>query len=151
MLQFIPFHDPSNAKPTYSQLAPPQFDSTFHVTYHVYKPSPKFKKSTPGPPDFRVAVVSARQTSLPTLSQLNFLIASTPYDPPRGDAQPYQKLKHGYRNVLIAVVDQGVVSYMRFADAAFGCERLYERKAKVGRGVKKSGGGVGGGQKGRNR
>lgn len=73
-----------------------------------------------------------------------------PDDPAQHEAQMYQKLRHGYRNVLIAVVDQGVVSYMRFADAGFGCERLYERKSKAGPGGKK-GGGAGGSRKGRHR
>ena len=32
----------------------------------------------------------------------------------------YMRLRHGYRNVVMAVVDQGVVSYLRIADSAFG-------------------------------
>ena len=129
MLHIIPFHDPRTAIHPCDRSAP-QSDPTFHINYHVYKPSPKFKKSTPGPADFRIAVVSARETVFPTLAQLSTLLDSTPYDPPRQDAQLYQKLKHGYRNVLLAIVDQGVVSYLRVAEAAFGCERLYKRKAK---------------------
>ncbi|KAJ5431460.1 hypothetical protein N7445_009192 [Penicillium cf. griseofulvum] len=40
----------------------------------------------------------------------------------------YMRLRHGYRNVVLAVVDQGVVSYLRIADSAFGKEKLYENK-----------------------
>ena len=53
--------------------------------------------------------------------------------------QLYQKLKHGWRNVILAIVDQGVVSYLRISDAGFGNERLYERASR-GRGGKKGGG-----------
>lgn len=54
---------------------------------------------------------------------------STPLDPPRGEKmqrQMYMRLRHGYRNVILAVVDQGVTSFLRVADVAFGKERLYE-------------------------
>jgi tRNA-splicing endonuclease subunit Sen54 len=68
---------------------------------------------------------------------------SVPYDPPKADAQLYQKLKHGYRNVILAVVDQGVISYIRLVDAGFGCEKLYER---VGRPFGGKRGGRGGGR-----
>lgn len=55
----------------------------------------------------------------------------------------YQKLKHGYRDVILAVVDQGVTSYLRIADAAFGREKLYERKGRAPGGKR---GGRGGGR-----
>lgn len=38
----------------------------------------------------------------------------------------YMRLRHGYRNVILAVVDQGVTSFLRIADVSFGKERLYE-------------------------
>jgi tRNA-splicing endonuclease subunit Sen54 len=73
---------------------------------------------------------------------------TTPYDPPIKPASKPpmalpQKLKHGYKNVTLAVVDQGVISYLRVADAAFGLEKLYLREAK-GAGAKNRGGGGGG-------
>lgn len=37
----------------------------------------------------------------------------------------YMRLRHGYRNVVLAVVDQGVTSFLRVADCAFGKEKLY--------------------------
>ncbi|KAF2238870.1 hypothetical protein EV356DRAFT_528763 [Viridothelium virens] len=138
MLHLIPFHGP-HGPPSDTPRGSPQPEAPFKVFYHVYKASPGFRKSAPGPPDFRIAVVSARETALPTLAQLSALLASTPPSPPRQDAQLYQKLKHGYRNVLLAIVDQGVVSYMRVADAGFGCERIYERKKGSGKGLKKGG------------
>lgn len=95
----------------------------------MHKPAPTFKKSDPGPPDYRICVVDARATTLPALSELSALLESTPYDPPKDGAQLYNKLKYGHRNVVLAVVDQGVVSYVRVADAGFGIERVYERAA----------------------
>ncbi|MCJ1420974.1 tRNA-splicing endonuclease subunit sen54 [Xylographa parallela] len=110
-------------------------------SFYVWKPRPTFKKSTPGPPDFRIAVVNAREDSVPILDQLDDLLSSVPYDPPPPtmEWQLYQKLKHGWRNVILAIVDQGVVSYLRISDAGFGNERLYERASR-GRGGKKGGG-----------
>lgn len=55
----------------------------------------------------------------------------------------YGRLKHGYKNVILAVVDEGIVSYVRVADAGFVREKLYER-VESGRGGK--GGGRGGGR-----
>jgi tRNA-splicing endonuclease subunit Sen54 len=68
---------------------------------------------------------------VPTLPQLHALLAATPPDPPPKEASLYHKLKHGYRNVVLAIVDQGVTSYIRVADAAFGQEKVYERIGKA--------------------
>ncbi|KMU89657.1 hypothetical protein CIHG_07464 [Coccidioides immitis H538.4] len=38
------------------------------------------------------------------------------------------RLRHGWRNVILGIVDQGVVSYLRVADAGFCKEPLYEQK-----------------------
>ncbi|KAJ9632373.1 tRNA-splicing endonuclease subunit sen54 [Taxawa tesnikishii (nom. ined.)] len=100
------------------------------------------QKSDPGPPDFRIAVINARETSIPTLAQLGALLDTTPYAPPVQDAQLYVKLRNGYKNVILAIVDQGVTSYLRVADAGFGNEKLYARKSKPP-GGKKGGGGRG--------
>lgn len=54
------------------------------------------------------------------------------------ERQLYMRLRHGYRNVILAVVDQGVTSFLRVADAAFGKERIYEA-ANAPMGSKKGG------------
>ena len=128
-LALVHYHDPT------AQLGPtdPDFctDDDFRITYHVWKPgSQTFKKSAPGQPDFRIAVINARETTVPSLAQLSALLETTPYDPPSDAPQLYAKLKHGYKNIILAIVDQGVVSYLRIADAAFGREKLYDRKGK---------------------
>ena len=114
-------------------------------SFHVWKPRPDFKKSSPGQPDFRIAVVNAREDDMPVLEQLDELLQSVPYDlpQPKIGTHVYQKLKHGWRNVILAVVDQGVVSYLRISDAGFGKEKLYER-GSMGQGAKRGGAKVSG-------
>ncbi|KAJ5690764.1 hypothetical protein N7462_005156 [Penicillium macrosclerotiorum] len=127
-LAIVPWYDPTLA----TERDPLDTIAPFRVVFHVYKPSSQIKKSALPPPDFRIAVVNAReQTSIPTLPQLGALLESTPLDPPRGEKMErmlYMRLRHGYRNVILAVVDQGVVSYLRIADSAFGKEKLYNVK-----------------------
>ncbi|KAI9844942.1 MAG: tRNA-splicing endonuclease subunit sen54 [Thelocarpon superellum] len=144
LLSAIPSHDPTLAASSPATTAtatapafstPPPSTVPFRVAFHVWKPQPDFKKSMPGPPDYRIAVVSARDDPLPTLSQISALMASTPYQPPPehmgGPTKSIARLKHGYRNVLLAVVDAGVVSYLRISDAAFAKEKMYERPKGV--------------------
>lgn len=144
-LALIPYHDPAaRFGPDDSESAT---DPNFRITYHVWKPgSTTFKKSAPGIPDFRIAVVNARENAVPTLQEIGALFDTVPYKPPPDNAQLYQKLKHGYKSVILAVVDQGVVSYLRLSDAAFGREKLYERK---GQGPASKRGGRRGGRGGR--
>ncbi|KAK6440754.1 tRNA-splicing endonuclease subunit sen54 [Oleoguttula sp. CCFEE 5521] len=147
-LALIPFHDTPAITSTF---VTPTTDPAFGITYHLYKPgNTTFKKTFPGPPDFRVAVIDGRATSMPTLSQLSALLDTAPYDPPKEAQQLYTKLKQGYRNVILAVVDQGVTSYMRISDAVFGLEKLYDRAVSA-RGGKGGRGGRGGGRGGRGR
>ncbi|KAJ5584889.1 uncharacterized protein N7459_004689 [Penicillium hispanicum] len=127
-LATIPWYDPVRVaqRDSLDPAAP------FRTVLHVYKPTTAVKKTAPPTPEFRIAVVNTReQTTMPTLTQLGALLESTPLDPPRGDKmerQLYTRLRHGYRNVILAVVDQGVISYLRVSDAAFGKEKLYEPK-----------------------
>jgi tRNA-splicing endonuclease subunit Sen54 len=148
-LALIPTHSPhSTAKtPPSSQATSPPFC----ICFHIYKPSPTFRKSAPGLPDFRIAVVDAHTTITPTLAELSALLESTPFAPPpeRMSKQNFQKLRHGYRNVVLAVVDQGVLSYLRMSEAAFGEVKMYERFGsglRGGKGGRGRGGGRGNGR-----
>lgn len=137
-MALIPWYDPALAP----QRDPLDTATPFRVVFHVYKPATTLKRNALPPPDFRIAVLSAReQTTIPTLPQLSALLQSTPLDPPHGekmDRMMYMRLRHGYRNVVLAVVDQGVTSFLRIGDAAFGKERLFDIK-HAPRGSKKSG------------
>jgi hypothetical protein len=95
----------------------------------------------------RIAVVDAQDSMTPTLAELECLVDSTPWAPPDlvwgGPARLYKRIKHGYRNVLVAVVDHGVINYMRYAEAAFGEELLFPRYDQ-----RKDGGAKRGGKRG---
>ncbi|EGO56284.1 hypothetical protein NEUTE1DRAFT_31253, partial [Neurospora tetrasperma FGSC 2508] len=105
-------------------------NSPYKIHYHIYKASTKFTRTRPPPPDFYISVISAKDTSIPTLSEISSLLASAPADFPKaewlagGPARLYARLKHGYRNVLLAVNDHGVINYMRFAEGGFAKEEL---------------------------
>lgn len=110
------------------------------VSFYVWKPTSDFKKSAPPRADFRIAVLNAREQGFPVLEQLDDLLQSVPYDPPPpgSEGQVYRRVKHGWRNVVLAIVDQGVVSYVRVADAGFGKEKIFDRGTR-GRGGKRGG------------
>lgn len=131
----------------------------FTTTFNVYRAHSAFKKSKPGPPDFRICVLDAKDSDLPSLSQLDGLLEEQPLAPPpgrgrggdarggrggRGPGAVYGRLKHGWRNVLLAVVDEGVVSYLRIGEAGFAEEEIYE--IRPGRGGKGGGRGRGRGR-----
>lgn len=146
-LSIVPLHKPTATPP----LNPPPEDSPFKLSFDIYKPSriPTFAKSHPGPPDFRICVVDADDTSAPTLEELTALLESTPFDPPNpggGDAKSFARLKHGWRNVILAVLDGGIISYLNMSEGAFGEEKLWERfdRGNVVRGGKGGGRGRGG-------
>lgn len=141
-------------KPSPEPTGAPAPEDPYKVFYHVWRPSkhPIFSKSDPPPPDFRIAVLDARETSVPSLEQLEALFDASPFEPPpESMATPgrmYQRLKHGHRNVLLAIVDRGLVNFMRFGQGAFGEEKLYDRFDASGRGGR---GGKRGGRGGRGR
>lgn len=148
----VPSPNPSpNPNPDVSTV--PQ--EPFEIHFHVWRSSTAFSKTRPPPPDFRIAVADARASSVPTLEQLAALLERrTPWDPPppaAGDKNGgvglmYRRLKHAWRNAVVAVVDRGLISYVRFGEMAFGEERLYERVGGGGRGGKGKRGGRGGGR-----
>lgn len=150
-LSLLPRHKP---RPITSAAAatPPQ--DPYKVFFHVWKSGgAPFSKRAPPAPNFRIAVSDTDNYALPTLEEVTALLESTPLDEPgsnpawRGNpGRLYQRLKHGHRNVLVAIVDRGLVNYMRFGEGAFGEEKLYERHdaRRGGRG----GGGGGGGKRG---
>ncbi|OLN92159.1 putative tRNA-splicing endonuclease subunit tsp-5 [Colletotrichum chlorophyti] len=121
----------------YEPLAAPadmEPNDPFKVHWHVWKPSkhPNLRVTDLPPPDIRIAVADARDTAVPSLEEISALLDTSPFDAPDpvamgGPGKMYQRLRHGYRNVLVAVVDRGLVNFMRFGQAAFGEERLYER------------------------
>ncbi|KAI0389151.1 tRNA-splicing endonuclease subunit sen54 N-term-domain-containing protein [Xylariaceae sp. FL0594] len=144
----------------------PEAQDPFKIHFHVWKSSTAaFSKARPQAPDFQIAVVDARDSGVPTLEQLDALLLSTPWDPPHQDGQErggngggagfvYKRLKYGWRKAILAVVDRGLISYMKFGEMAFGKELLYENasvRPKAKRGGRGGGRGRGGGGGGRGR
>ena len=125
-LSLVRYHDPSTV-PQRTHPAPP-----FRIAYHVWKPNTPYRKSLPPPPDFRIAVVDARATRVPTLDQIGALLDSTPPDELPKEKRLEQRLKYGKRSVILAVVDSGVFSYMRLSDTSFGSAKLYSEERKKG-------------------
>ncbi|KAI0017782.1 hypothetical protein F4780DRAFT_574428 [Xylariomycetidae sp. FL0641] len=147
-LALVPRHRPSpSVTPPHAQAEP------FRVHFHVWPSTGPFTKTRPPAPSFRIAVVDARASDVPTLAQMDALVGGAPWDPPPpaarggrggggagGMGQTYRRLKHGTRSAIVAVVDGGLVSYLRFAETAFGDEKLYERfGGPGGRGGKRGG------------
>ena len=132
--------EPLAPKPINTHMTVAQKESAYTTTFHVYKSNPArpFRKSDPGLPSFCICVINARTTRLPTLNELESLqneqsvdeLSSTTIDNKnkRNIGQVYGALKRGHRHVILAIVDEGITSYMRVADAVFAHEgRLFER------------------------
>lgn len=158
-LAIIPRHRPVPHPQT--RLTP---KDPFKIMFFLYKTAriATFAKSNPGHPDFRIAIVpshdptSSAATSIPSLGDITSLLESTPFQPPgpnmKGDAKSYARIKHGYRNVILAVVDRGVTSFLRVSEAAFGEEAFVSRwDRQPGSGGRGGGGGKRGGFRGRGR
>lgn len=91
-LQIIPSgHDnPLPSKPN-STTSPPLEESPYQVFYHVYKPVTKFKKSSPGEPDFRLVVIKC-VPPFPSLLFPSRLIRSNTFPPL--PAPPFTSQRH---------------------------------------------------------
>ncbi|KAK4115739.1 hypothetical protein N656DRAFT_396668 [Canariomyces notabilis] len=144
-MALIPLHKPSRS-PSNPRNSPGE---PFAIHFHVWKAAQKWTKLRHPPPDFHLAVVDAQESAVPTLREITALLDATPHAPGKpewtGPGRLYARLKHGHRNGLVAVVDHGVINYMRFAEAAFGEERIYERfdaRGHMKSGGKKYGGGA---------
>jgi tRNA-splicing endonuclease subunit Sen54 len=140
-------------KPSLAPSNPQPTQDPFQIHFHIWKASQKWTKLRHPAPDFRLAIVDAQQSCVPSLSEITALLDATPPAPGKpewtGPGRMYARLKHGYRNVLVAVVDHGVINYMRFAEGLFGQEEVFARFDFRGGGGKGRGGGAGfGGKKG---
>ena len=121
----------SRHKPVPHATSPFATEDPYRIHFYVWKGNSKWKRTDPPPPDFYLSVADAQDTALPTFEEIDALIDGTPWRPPKatwvGPRMLYPRLKHGYRHVLIAVVDHGVINYMRFGEGAFGEELLFPR------------------------
>lgn len=154
-LAIIPRHKPTPHAPTHPSTTA---HSPFRIQYHLWKPAtPNWSVTNPpSAPDYPLAIVDAHETDVPTGDEIAALLDSAPYAPPPPTSRGHpvhQRLKHGHRHVLIAVVDHGLVNFMRFAEGAFGEEPIFRNfdaatrpkgGKRGGRGSHGKGGGRGG-------
>ncbi|KAI9679509.1 MAG: tRNA-splicing endonuclease subunit sen54 [Caeruleum heppii] len=152
LLTIIPTSSSSSSSHPSSPPPHPSTTTTtpLSIAYHIHKPTPHFRKSSPGPPDYYISILSLTSSStsshLPSSTQLSHLLSQTPLSPPDPSKMKsnYARLKHGRRRVVLAVVDQGVVSWLRIGEGLFEEEALW---GGIDRRVK--GGGRGGGRGGK--
>jgi tRNA-splicing endonuclease subunit Sen54 len=142
-LVLVPYYD-SVSSSLDPQAPKPQPKPPFRIVYNVWKPNSPYRKTSPPDPDFRIAVIDARSSSVPTVQQIGALLDSLSSDELPKDKRVEQRLKHGKKNVILAVVDSGVVSYLRLSETGFGSVKLFEEKTS--RGGKKGGKGKGKGR-----
>ncbi|KAG5361899.1 putative tRNA-splicing endonuclease subunit sen54 [Yarrowia sp. C11] len=124
-------------------------ESEFTVTYFVWKPrAADFKKSNPPPPDFKIVVVNTERQKMPTLEQTEQLFEEAVRRHENGDELDQrhimQKLKFGKREIILAMLDYGVINFVTLADVSFASNPLYEDKPKPKRGGYRGRGGRGG-------
>jgi hypothetical protein len=66
----------------------------------------------------------------------------TPYHPTDQEiGSVYSRLRRGHRNVILAIVDRSIHSYLNMSDAFFSGEPLYGKKKKGHRGSEQRKGG----------
>lgn len=152
-LDIVPHHKPPHSNTIHASLSSAEPEYPYRVAFDVWKPTAgSFRKSAPGEPNFRVAVVSTRDSRAPTLSQAISLLNTVPVTE-TGFAlnnskkkraveaaaaakaagtsiEPHKRsqtltLKDGWRNVILAVIDAGVISFTKLSDSGFGEEKAY--------------------------
>jgi hypothetical protein len=77
-------------------------EGALSISFEVWRPSPNWKRKSPGPPDFHICIVDGREP-FPSLSKLEGLYSSVARVHPIG-------AKGG--KVVIAVLDCGVSNYL---------------------------------------
>lgn len=122
-LALVPEYNPTTVGAHTTKTRPP-----FRISFDVFKPNTPYKKSSPPPPDFHVAVLDARSSDIPKMEEIGALLDTMPDDSLPTDRRLEQRIKHGTKNVILAVVDCGVISYVRFNEASIGSIKLYEQK-----------------------
>lgn len=147
-------YSPTNTN-TYSTTTSPLLP-----TYHLYKPAllSIYRKTAPPPPSFHLVVIDSRSpgtSTIPTSQEIGVLLDRMPPNELSRDKRLETRIKHGTRNFLLAVVDSGLISYLRISGGGFkdgGIWEENERKKKQTARGKKGGGFRGrGGGRGRGR
>ncbi|RMZ91893.1 hypothetical protein DV736_g881, partial [Chaetothyriales sp. CBS 134916] len=117
-LALIPYHSTTAVNPLQATCPATRTlpKSPFTISWLVYKPSTSYRKSAPPSPDYRVCVVDARATTVPSMTQIGDLLDTMPDEQGTSSSREQEgrprrievKIKLGRRSVLVAVVDLGV-------------------------------------------
>ncbi|SCU88001.1 LAFA_0E10110g1_1 [Lachancea sp. 'fantastica'] len=120
-------------------------------TFDIWKPRGTFKKKDPGPPDFQVLVFNKNSGSsafptYPRIRQLFRSVRSTyegSFTPgqnatasgskkvsevpkrPLPHVEQQRRLKKGYRSFILAVMDDGLISFVKLTESDFGSEDVW--------------------------
>lgn len=142
-LDFIPTHTiPTNEHQLRLQQT---LDQSINPVFNVWKPKENFKKSSPGVADWQVAIFNTLNSKVPTLKQTISLLESVPLSGYKCSASCLKRrddynqwmnnphdircqtnlLKIGYRNIVIATVDSGIVNMSSVSDVPFGDTVVY--------------------------
>lgn len=127
-LELIPYHRPPHHPVT---LSPNKGSSLHRIDFIAWKPSAtNFKKTNPPPPDYYISVIDAREHSMPDLSSVERLFNSVPVNEKTASLTQTQRLKEGWRNVILSIVDSGLISFFKISDISFGEEKVYVKPPK---------------------
>lgn len=123
---FSPPTGSSHSSPSHIIPTPNPRENPLQMTFDLWKPNTHFRKSDPGEPHFRVTVLDSQNQHLPDLPDLNHLFDSIPLtDQTDMSDNPIARLKSGFRNVVLAIVDMGVISFLSLGDVSFHDDPIY--------------------------
>lgn len=131
-LQFVPCHAPQSS----SILTENSVANPLQLSFDVWKPNSRFKKSDPGMPDFRVAIINSRAQDVFKLPHLDDLFGSLQIDSKHETRSQYTRLKMGRKTFVLAVVDTGIISFLSLGDVCFGDEEVHESTTPKNKKVK---------------
>jgi tRNA-splicing endonuclease subunit Sen54 len=97
------------------------------ITFNVWKPNPTFSKKSPPLPNFQILVRNVNKYKLPTLSEINSLFdrVETVPDVRSANANQINRLKNGKENIILGIVDYGIINFVKLARGSFGTENMW--------------------------
>ncbi|KAA8912597.1 hypothetical protein TRICI_003435 [Trichomonascus ciferrii] len=125
-MEIIPYRKPPHNP---IELTPNDDESLHKIDFLVWKPNTNFKKTNPSPPDYYISVIDARTHPMPDINAVDKLFNSVPVNVDNATRTQTQRLKEGWRNVILAVVDSGLISLFKLGDVGFGEEKVYTKPA----------------------
>ncbi|CDK24411.1 unnamed protein product [Kuraishia capsulata CBS 1993] len=118
-------------RPSSHQEVQANQQTKYRICFNIWKPTPGFRKKSPPVPDFQVCVIDVNSTNFPSFEEVRSLLG-------RCDSHTVKKvertsvatgpddfkLKYGEKHILICIIDQGVMNFVRLNDSSFASEGL---------------------------